>query len=74
MPCAKRRASAAFSPAGTRKVRIPERRTPIVFCLSPPTAVTRAVELELSGRGDAPAVVDVLAELLEHVQREGETG
>src|SRR5438067_10970796 len=29
-----------------------------------------AVELELSGRGDPPAVVDVLSKLLEHVERE----
>src|SRR5205085_3332366 len=31
-----------------------------------------AVELELSGRGDPPAVVDVLSKLLEHVERERE--
>ena len=30
----------AFSPAGTRKTSAPERRTPTVFCLMPPTGAT----------------------------------
>src|SRR5580765_9043552 len=32
-----------------------------------------AVEVDLAGRGDPLAVVDVLAEALEHVEREGQS-
>ena len=35
-----RRASSAFSPAGTRKTSAPVRRAPITFCLTPPIGIT----------------------------------
>ena len=40
MSPAYRRALAAFSPAGTRKIPRRRRRTPTVFCLIPPTGLT----------------------------------
>ena len=46
-----RRASAALSPAGTRKTSAPERFAPITFCLTPPIGDDAAVELELARRG-----------------------
>jgi hypothetical protein len=40
MPSAYFLASRAFSPAGTRKTSTPARRTPSVFCFTPPIGST----------------------------------
>ena len=68
------RASFALSPAGTRKTSTPARRTPIVFCFTPPIGQDGAVGLDLAGGRDLVAAGDVVAELLEHVEREREAG
>ena len=67
-----RRASAAFSPAGTRKTSAPERRAPITFCFTPPIGSTLAVELDLARRRHVQTAVDVAAQLLDDVERERE--
>ena len=69
-PPAYRRASAAFSPAGTRNTSAPASRAPYVFCLTPPIGPTRAVQLDLARRDHLAAAVDVVSELLVELERE----
>ncbi len=76
--CGSRRHTAAPRPRCPQPARgrRPHRtlRAPIVFCLIAADREHGAVERELAGRRDLVAVVDVVAELLHHLEREGEPG
>ena len=66
-------ASRALSPAGTRKTSTPALRAPNVFCFTPPIGPT-VPSSEISPVAATLCRVDVAAELLHHVEREGEAG
>ena len=69
-----RRASAAFSPAGTRKTSAPDAPRPDHLLLHAADREHVAVELDLARRRHLEPAVDVAAQLLDDVEREREPG